>query len=255
MATRPLVTIITTALNCADTLEATIQSVLSQSYSNIEYIIVVSKSYDGTLNIIDRYKKKVDTVVFDQAKGIYSALNSGLRIAHGDIVGILNSDDQYANRDVIGRVVDEFEKCDLDAVWGDLLYVGRKNTNKIIRYWRSSQPLLKDFKRGWMPPHPALFVRKNIFEKYGLYETKFQFSSDYEMALRLFYKNRIKGRHIPKVFIKMRQGGRGDRNLITKTIEDYRIAKFYGLSTWSVLLKKVLKISQFIIRPRMEMKV
>jgi glycosyltransferase len=250
MATQPLVTIITTALNCADTLEATIQSVLSQSYPNIEYIIVVSKSHDGTPDIIEKYKEEIDKIIFDQAKGIYSVLNSGLRTARGDIVGTLNSDDLYANKDVIGRVVNEFGRCNLDAVWGDLLYVSRKNTNRIIRYWRSSQPLLKDFKRGWMPPHPALFVRKNIFEKYGLYETGFKFASDYEMTLRLFYKNRIKGCYIPKVFIKMRQGGRGDRNLIAKTIEDYRIAKFYGLSAYSVLLKKVLKIVQFIIRPR-----
>ncbi len=177
-------------------------------------------------------------------------MNCGLRAAHGDIIGILNSDDLYADQGVIERVAGEFEKCNLDALWGDLLYVDRKNTNRIIRYWRSSQPALKDFKRGWMAPHPALFVKKNIFEKHGFYETGFQFSSDYEMMLRLFYRNKIKGLYIPGVFIKMRQGGRGDRNLIAKTIEDYRIARSYGLSVYSVLLKKALKISQFIVHPR-----
>ena len=249
-ASRPLVTIITTALNCADTLEATIQSVLSQSYPNIEYIIVDNKSNDATPDIIDRHKKEIDKIVFDEVKGIYSVLNCGLRAARGEIIGILNSDDLYANKDVIARVVEEFESSDLDALWGDLLYVGRKNTNKIVRYWRSSEPKPIDFKRGWMPPHPALFVRKNIFEKYGPYETSFQFSSDYEMALRLFYKNKIRGRYIPKILIKMRQGGRGDRNLIIRTIEDYRIAKYYGLGFWSVFLKKILKISQFIIHSK-----
>ena len=151
---------------------------------------------------------------------------------------------------MIERVVGEFRKCNPDAIWGDLLYVGRKDTDKIIRYWRSSQPTLNDFKRGWMAPHPALFVKKNIFEKHGFYETGFQFSSDYEMMLRLFYRNKIKGFYIPSVFIKMRQGGRGDRNLIVKTIEDYRIARSYGLSAYSVLLKKALKVSQFIVHPR-----
>ena len=246
----PSVTIITTALNCADTLEATIQSVLSQSYPNIEYIVVFSESIDGTEDIINRHKKEIGKVIIDEAKGIYSVLNCGLRAASGEIVGILNSDDLYADREVIGRVASEFAKRDLDAIWGDLLYVGRKNTGRIIRYWRSSEPLLRDFKRGWMPPHPALFIRKNIFEEYGLYETGFRFSSDYEMALRLFYKNKIKGCYIPGVFIKMRQGGRGDRNLVAKTIEDYRIAKSYGLGFRSVLLKKMLKASQFISRPK-----
>ena len=250
MVTQPLVTIITTALNCADTLEATIKSVHSQSYPHLEYIIVDNGSDDATPEIIAKYKRETDKIIYDEVKGIYSALNCGLRVARGDIIGILNSDDLYANKSVIERVVDEFRKCNLDAIWGDLLYVARRNTDRIIRYWKSSQPALDDFKRGWMPPHPALFIRKEIFEKYGPYETSFKFSSDYEMTLRLFYKNKIRGCYIPEVFIKMRQGGRGDRNLITKTIEDYRIAKFYGLSISSVLLKKVLKINQFIIRPR-----
>ena len=250
MTSEPLVTIITTALNCADTLEATIQSVLKQNYSNVEYIIVDNKSNDATPEIIGRYKEKIGKIVSDEVKGIYSALNCGLKASRGEIIGILNSDDIYANDDVIRRVAEEFKNSAIDALWGDLLYVGRKNTNRVTRYWKSSQPVLNDFKRGWMPPHPALFIRKNVFEKYGLYETCFSFSSDYEMALRLFYKNRIKCFYLPSVFIKMRQGGRGDRNLIIRTIEDYKIARSYGLGAFSVFLKKILKISQFVIRPR-----
>jgi glycosyltransferase len=246
----PLVTIITTALNCADTLEATILSVLGQGYPNIEYIIVVSKSHDSTLDIVDKYKDKINKVIFDPAEGIYPALNSGLRAAHGNVVGILNSDDLYANKDVVRIVAEKFERENLDAVWGDLLYVGRKNTNSITRYWRSTQPKILDFRRGWMAPHPALFVKRSIFEKFGFYETSFKFASDYEMSLRLFYKNKIKGSYIPRVFIKMRQGGRGDRNLIARSVEDYKIAKIYGLGFLSIFLKKVLKISQFIVRPR-----
>lgn len=249
MAVKPLVTIITTALNCAKTLEATICSVFDQSYVNIEYIIVVSKSTDGTLGIIDRYKDKIGKVIFDEPRGIYTALNCGLKAASGDIIGILNSDDLYFNNSVIAKVVKEFDMDNLDALWGDLIYIKRDNTDKITRYWKSSYPLLKDFKKGWMPPHPALFIKKGVFDRYGLYEAGFKFSSDYEMALRLFYKNKIKGAHIPAVFIKMRQGGRGDNSLIARTIEDYRIAKSYGLSFVSVLLKKALKIKQFVIRP------
>ncbi len=249
MDVKPLVTIITTALNCDKTLEATICSVSGQSYANIEYIVVASKSHDGTLGIIDRYKDKIGKVIFDEPRGIYAALNCGLKAASGDIIGILNSDDLYFDNGVIARVVKEFEADNLDALWGDLIYIKRDNPDKIIRYWQSAYPSLKDFKRGWMPPHPALFIRKGIFDKFGLYVTGFKFSSDYEMALRLFYKHQIKGAYIPKVFIKMRQGGRGDSSLIVKTIEDYRIARSYGLNFFSVLLKKALKIKQFLIRP------
>jgi len=250
MQTLPLITIITTAFNCADTLEATIQSVITQDYPNIEYIIVVSESTDTTQDIINKYKNKITNVVFQEAKGIYPALNCGLSAGRGEIIGILNSDDLYADKDVITTVAEEFKKSSSLAAWGDLVYVGRKNVNKIIRYWKSSQLDAEDFKRGWMPPHPTLFFKKDVFEKYGFYENGFKFSADYEMVLRLFYKHKIKGSYIPKLFIRMRKGGRGDSNFIVRGIEDYRVAKRYGLNAWSILLKKFLKISQFMVHPR-----
>ena len=248
MYNNPLVSIITPVLNAEETIEITIQSVLSQSYKNIEHIVVDNGSSDGTLEIVNKYKNKIK-IFSEGKKGIFTTMNRGLRAATGDIIGILNSDDFYADDDVIKTVVEKMNEDNVDACWGDLEYVDKNNINKVIRYWRSSGFSISSFAKGWMPPHPTLFVKKWVYDKYGFFNTDFTIAADYELVLRFLYKYRIPACYIPKVLVKMRTGGLSNQNIktiIRKSREDYKICKLYGFNFFTLLNKNLTKISQFI---------
>lgn len=247
------VSVITGTLNRANTIEGCISSVLGQSYKDIEHIIIDGDSRDGTLDVIHSYKDKIAKVVSEPDNGIYVALNKGIKLASGDIIGILHSDDFYAYDAVIERVVDVFEQEKVDSCYGDLQYVSKENPNKIIRYWRTASYLNGKFKYGWMPPHPTFFVKKHIYEECGYFNTDFKISADYELMLRFLLKHRISSYYIPEVLIKMRIGGVSNKNLknlLLKSYEDYKAWKMNnfkgGLS--AVLLKNLVKIPQFIKR-------
>jgi len=174
-------------------------------------------------------------------------------LSTGDVVGFLHSDDFYANDRVIEKVADVFMKYNVDSCYGDLLYVDKNNTDKIIRYWKSQPYRDGLFKKGWMPPHPTFFVKKEVYEKYGYFNTDFKIASDYELMLRFLHKYKISTYYIPEVLIKMRLGGasnRSLRNLIIKTAEDYRAWKVNSLnkSLYTIPLKNLSKIPQFFKR-------
>ncbi len=248
------VSIITPSFNSEKTIEDTIKSVLDQTYKDIEYIIIDGGSKDNTLKVIEKYKDKISKIISEPDKGLYDAMNKGIRLATGEIVGIINSDDLYASKDVIEIVVKTFEEKNVDCCWGDLVYVDRNDTSKIIRYWKSSEYREGKFKLGWHPPHPTFFVRKLIYEKYGVFNLDFPIAGDYELMLRFLEKYKISSCYIPKILVKMRIGGKSNKNIsniIKANLECYKAWKVNGLQIhpFIIFLKPFSKISQYFKKP------
>jgi len=242
--------VITAVFNGAKTIQDCIKSVSGQIYPNIEHIIIDGGSTDGTLEVIKRYTEKRVNIVSEPDNGIYDALNKGIRQASGEVIGLLYSDDFYAHDRVIEKVADIFMKYNIDSCYGDLQYVDKNNPDKVIRYWKSSQYRHGKFKYGWMPPHSTFFVKKEIYNKYGYFNTNFKITADYELMLRFLEKHKISTYYTPEVFIKMRIGGTSNRNiknLIIKSNEDYRAWKVNNLNGgfYTILLKNLCKIPQF----------
>ena len=210
------VSIITVSYNSAETIEETIQSVISQDYPSIEYIIIDGKSTDQTLDIVRKYEDKIATLVSEKDKGIYDALNKGISMATGDIVGLLHADDLYANYQVISDVVAQFKQSHADAVYADLNYVDRIDTNRIIRKWKSGEYKEGMFEKGWMPPHPTFFVKREYYTKYGLFNLKLRSSADYELMLRFIHVNKIRLSYLPKMIVNMRAGGQSNVSLMNR---------------------------------------
>ncbi|UZE93505.1 MAG: glycosyltransferase [Candidatus Nealsonbacteria bacterium] len=250
MTNFPLISIITVVLNGKKTIEKTLKSVLEQGYENIEYIIIDGGSTDGTLDIINRYKDKIKKIVSEPDKGIYDAMNKGIAMASGDIIGILNGDDLYADGNVIKKVVEKMEEDKADVCWGDLIYVNANNSDKIVRYWKSSEYKEGKFQKGWMPPHSTFFVKKQIYKKYGVFNLDFPISADYELMLRFLEKYKLKSCYMSQVLVKMRIGGQSNKNLLNivkGNVECYKAYKINGLkiSFLRIFLKPLSKISQY----------
>lgn len=208
------VSIITVTYNCADTLEDAIKSVLSQDYQDVEYIVVDGNSTDGTIDVINRYKDRISVAISEPDEGIYDAMNKGVRLATGDIVGFLNSDDFYASEHIISTVVETFQKQpDLDGVHGNLYYVDAKNVQKIVRYWKTCDYVEGAFFRGWHPAHPTLYLKRELYQRYGGFRTELTLSADFELMLRLFERKYIHTRHLDLVMVIMRLGGATSRNM------------------------------------------
>jgi glycosyltransferase len=243
------VSIITPMLNSESTVEETIKSVLSQDYSNLEYIVVDNGSSDKSLEIANRYSNKISKIIFEDSKGIYTTMNRGLKAATGEIIGILNSDDLYINPGVVRKVVDFMQKYRCDCSWGNLLCVERSDPGKILRYCKSSSFEKKKFTFGWMPPHPTFFVRRIIYEKYGYFNTDLKISADYELMLRLLYCKGISSVYIPEFLVKFRAGGLSRwslENTIKNNLECYQAWKINGLrpNLVTFILKPLLKFFQ-----------
>ncbi len=246
------ISVITAVRNGAETLRECIESVQKQTLPP-EHIIIDGASTDGTFDIIAKYRSSIAKVISEPDKGIYDALNKGIRLASGDVIGILHGDDFYAHEKVLETVVNAFQKQNVDSCYGDLLYVYKNDIDKVIRYWKAYEYHHGKFKYGWMPPHPTFFVKREIYEKYGLFNTDFRIAADYELMLRFLEKHRISTYYIPEVLIKMRLGGASNRslkNLLIKSSEDYKAWKVNNLNGgfYTILLKNFTKIPQFFIR-------
>jgi glycosyltransferase involved in cell wall biosynthesis len=245
------VTIITITYNSAATLEDTLRSVVNQDYPNIEYLIIDGKSKDNTLQIVDKYKDKITKVVSEKDKGLYDALNKGIALATGDIVGMLHSDDLYESNHVVSDIVKTFEKNpSADGVYADLVFVERNDINKVTRTWESGDYEEGDFLSGWMPPHPTFFVKKECYERFGGFNTSLRLSADYELMLRMIHKNKIKLAYLPKVVVKMRMGGVSNVSLFVRlkaNIEDKMAWKLNGMKPklFTRFLKPASKIMQY----------
>lgn len=248
------ISIITVVLNNKSYIEDCINSVLGQSYKNIDYIIVDGGSTDGTVDVIRKYERHLTRWLSEKDRGIYEAMNKGIKLATGEVVGILNSDDYYENGDVIATVAEEFHKQEVDSVFADLVYVKRDNTSLVVRYYDSSFFSPEKFAYGWMPAHPTFFVKRIYYELYGPFKTDYRIAADYELLTRFLGKYRISYHHIPKVIVRMRTGGLSTRNLMRNWIinrEIIRACTENGIKTGylKVFSKYFAKVSQLIVRP------
>ena len=244
------ISIITATYNSAGTVADTIQSVANQSYKKIEHIIIDGLSKDNTLEVVKNSEHN-GPVYSEKDKGIYDAMNKGISKATGDVIGILNSDDFYASNDIIEQVAHLFETTDCDLLYGDLYFVDQNDINKIKRKWISGGYKLKDFLYGWMPPHPTFFVRKEVYEKYGVFNMELGSAADYELMLRLMYKHKLKTAYLNKVMVLFRIGGASTKNInnrVKANLNDRRAWIVNGLTPkWFTLhLKPLRKIKQFI---------
>jgi glycosyltransferase len=245
-----MISIITASLNNKPTIAATIESVLSQSYQPIEYILIDGNSTDGTKDIIHSYLDNISKYISEDDLGIYDALNKGINLASGDIIGFLHADDTFANSGVISKVASLFQQSpDLWAVYGDLQFVSQKDPSRVVRTWKS-KPFHKSLlAKGWMPAHPTLFLKKEVYNKFGLFDVQYKIAADYDFMLRVLSQPGFTSAYIPEVLIKMRMGGASTgkiRNLLRKSLEDYRIIKRNKIGNFSTLICKIFsKITQF----------
>lgn len=220
------ISVITATWNSGKTIGDTLRSVLNQSYTNVEHIIKDGGSKDDTLAICNDYEKHFYTnedkgrtirILSDKDKGIYDAMNQGVKAATGDVIGILNSDDFYTSDDVLARVAEEFaNNPKLEAVYGDIHFVKDENLKKCTRYFSSRYFRPWALRFGFMPAHPSFYVRREVYEKYGLYDLNFRTSSDFEMMVRLFVKENIRAKYINMDFVTMRAGGESTAGLEAK---------------------------------------
>jgi len=243
------ITIITATYNSGNDLKQCIESVLSQTYQNIEYIIIDNCSTDQTLDIAKNYSEQVSRIISEPDKGIYDALNKGIKIASGDVIGILHADDFYPSETIIEDVIKKFVETGVDSVYGDLQYVSKKKSEKVIRNWVAGEFSMKKLTHGWMPPHPTFFVKRKHYIEQGLFNTEYKIAADYDLMLRFLYKAKISVAYISKVIVKMRVGGTSNKNLANiykKSAEDLNILKTYGVGgIYSLMLKNIRKVSQF----------
>ncbi len=241
------VSVITACFNSEKTIEDTILSVLNQTYKNIEYIIIDGASADRTLEIIQKYRDKIACVVSEKDKGIYDAMNKGIKRSSGDIIALLNSDDFYKDEFVVEKVVREFERKNCDSVYADLVFVKPDCLEKVVRYYESGEFSPKTLLYGVVPAHPTLFVKKAIYERYGLYKTDYKISADFEMIIRLFVVQKISFSYLKEVLVIMRTGGvsaSGFKSLLLRNKENLRACQENGIraNVFSMLLKYPRKI-------------
>lgn len=244
------VSIITVSYNSAATIEDTIRSVVSQTYSNIEYIIIDGASKDRTSEIVQSYQSGVSVFLSEKDKGIYDAMNKGVALAKGDIIGILNSDDFYSDENVISDVVRQMQESGADVLYADLDYVDQQDTKKVVRRWKAGAYREGIFKQGWMPPHPTFFIRREAYEKFGTYNLTLRSAADYELMLRMLHKHKLRVTYLSRTIIHMRTGGQSNvtlKNRIKANMEDRLAWKMNDLKPgWFTLTWKPLrKLGQF----------
>lgn len=244
------ISIITATFNSAKTIRDTLESVQAQQYSQVEHIIVDGLSSDGTLPIVNQYSN-IAVVISEKDSGIYDAMNKGIRLASGEVIGILNSDDVYADGNVLNEVAEIFSDDHVDACYADLQYVDELDTTKLVRHWKSGKFNRSSFFYGWMPPHPTLFLRRRVYEKVGLFNLALRTAADYELMLRIFVRHNFNVRYLPRVIVKMRSGGASNASLkrrIEANKEDRLAWKINNLKPYffTLYLKPIRKIFQFI---------
>lgn len=250
------ISIITVTYNSARTLTRAIRSVCRQTYNDIEYIIVDGESADSTVNIIKDFAARYPNIryISEPDRGIYDAINKGIRMSTGEVIGILNSDDELYSPDVVAHIASTMEEEQSDILYGDLVYCRydaiEHNPPRVIRHWRSNKFHKSDLRRGWMPAHPTLYCKREVFDEVGFYRTDFRISADYEFILRAFHVDRFKKTYLKEIIVRMEVGGVSNRNLrsmMLKTKEDRQAMNIHGMSPTLTLCCKILrKLRQFL---------
>ena len=244
------ISVITAVYNRVDTIGQAVRSVKTQTWQEVEHVVIDGASTDGTVQVLQSCLNDRVVWVSEPDNGIYDALNKGLARATGDVVGFMHSDDFFADDHVLARVAAAFSDPEVDAVYGDLDYVAKDDTSHIIRRWRSGEYYPARLSRGWMPPHPTLYLRRSVIDRWGGYDTRFRIAADYDAILRYFGQGQIRAAYIPDVLVKMRVGGESNRSLAKvwlKTREDYAALRRNGVGGVGALIwKNVGKLGQFL---------
>lgn len=243
------ISIITVVYNNAQVIKNTIDSVLSQTYHNVEYIVIDGASSDGTVDIVNAYGTKIAKFISEPDNGMYDAMNKGIKLATGDVIGMLNSDDFYSSNDVLERVVQIFCEKNVQSVFADLVYVRSDNLDKTVRYYDSGYFRPDKFAYGWMPAHPTFFVKKEVYEKYGYFKIDYQIAADFELTARFLYQYHITYAYLPHVLVKMRMGGVSNslKSFYVNSVEQLRACRENGISTniFKILSKYPTKMLGF----------
>jgi glycosyltransferase involved in cell wall biosynthesis len=249
---RPMVSIITVSFNSAHTIREAIESVLSQDYPSIEYLIIDGGSTDGTVEIVRGFGDCIDTFVSEPDRGIYDAMNKGIRLARGSVVGMLNSDDAYTDRKSVSDLVEAMLRESTDSVFADVIYVDREKAGRLVRYYRSGRWSPSRFRFGWMPAHPTFFIKREWYERCGLFSLEYRIAADFEMLVRLLYVGGATYAYVERAVVRMRSGGAsasGWSNSLAINREIVRACRTHGI--WTGLPLMALKVP----RKLLEMKV
>ena len=244
------ITIITPTFNSAKTIKSNIQSIQNQSYRNWEHLIIDNQSIDNSLEIINQNFDIRRRILSEKDDGIYDAINKGISLAKGEIISILHSDDIFFDNNTLMEVISKFKSSKTDIVYGNLIYVKKNDLTKILRFWKSSKFKSGLFKSGWSPPHTAFFMKKKLYEKFGLYKNQTGNSADIELMYRMLEKHKISNEYLNKTLVKMRYGGKSNNNLIVIFKQNLEIIKFLNLKNSFqicifICLKIINRISQF----------
>lgn len=242
------ISIITVSFNSAKTIRQTIESVLAQDYPDLEYIVIDGNSKDETVDILKSFQGKIK-FISEPDKGIYDAMNKGVKMATGEVIGTIGSDDFYPNNQIISNVVKTFSQAGTDAVYGDIQFINPDDIHTVVRFWKAGEYKYNNWLNGWMPPHPCFYVKKEAFEKYGYFKTDFTCSGDYELMLRMLYKNHLSVQYLPLTLMTMRNGGTSTASLKHRyraNMEDRKAWKINQIEPhWYTLwLKPIAKIVQ-----------
>jgi len=245
------ISIITVAYNAEHTIADTIKSVAEQVYPNIEHLIIDGASTDATVEVIKKYEHHIQAWISEPDQGIYDAMNKGIAVATGDVIGILNADDIYADPDVLSRVAELFENKDMDACFADLDFINSQE--KVVRRYSSSRFKPERLAYGWMPAHPTLYVRKSLFSKVGLFRIDYKIAADYEWIIRVFATHKASWCYVPEVWVHMRLGGvstQGLKSWWVLNCEIVRACRENGIRTniWKVLMKLPFKLLEMTVR-------
>ncbi|AWW47466.1 glycosyltransferase [Polynucleobacter paneuropaeus] len=253
------ISIITVSYNAQATIAETISSVACQTHGDIEYIIIDGASTDQTCNVILSHPqyKKITRFISEADYGVYDAMNKGIKIASGDVIGLLNSDDIYFDNTVLTQVAEVFSDPLIDACYADLIYVKEFDSSKVVRYWKSKDYRAGLFEKGWMPAHPTFFVRKRVYERYGAFNLQYKIQADFELTLRFLSAKQIKTCYVSKIWVKMRMGGISNRSLLGSIIanmESYKACKEHELSIsiapLFIIRKMISRAPQFFNLPK-----
>lgn len=248
------ISVVTVTYDCSDTIGDCLASVAAQSLTEREHIVIDAASTDGTLQVLRAHQAGLAGLVSEPDEGIYSGLNKGLARASGEAVGLLHGDDVYADTQVLARVANAFADPAVDAVYGDLEYVAKDDLGRVIRFWRAGAFQPSRLRRGWAPPHPTLFFRRAVYERFGLFDTRYRIAGDYDLMLRVLSQLSGQVVYLPQVLVRMRVGGTSNRSLrqvVRKSWEDYRALRANAVGGVGTLAwKNLSKVPQFVLRRR-----
>lgn len=247
------ISIITVCFNAEAHIDETLRSVVMQDHRDIEHIVVDGGSTDGTMSKVERYREVLAHVVSERDKGVYDAMNKGLRLATGEVVAFVNAGDMIARRDVLSAMVKEFERNDADVIYGDALMVDPEDITKVKRFWKGGDYDRENFRKGWMPPHLGTYIRRSAYQRFGHFREDLKVSADYELMFRFLYKHRLRARYVPKVLVRFRLGGVSNRSLAhvwRANLEVFKAWKLNGeqVSPLIVVRKPISKLWQYLKR-------